>query len=116
MATNVISELKAYGCDTDAALERFLGNEGMYAKFLTRFLEDPSFAEIKPALDIGDEDSAFKSTHTLKGVAGNLGFTGLYEISADMVEKFRAGVHEAAWARYDELQQEYSKICDIIRA
>ena len=115
MAAKVIEDLKACGCDTDAALERFIGMEDMYVRFLGKFLDDPSFGEIKPHLDAGDEEAAFKSTHTLKGVAGNLGFTELFRIAADMVNRYRAGEQAAAWAHYDELEQEYNRIISIIR-
>lgn len=111
----VIDELTAYGCDTQTALERFINSEDLYVKFLGKFLSDPSFSEIKPAIDGGDNEAALKSTHTLKGVAGNLGLTKLYDIAADMVVKYRAGDPAGAAARYDELAGAYEDMCNIIR-
>lgn len=110
----VIDELKAYGCDTQTALERFINSEDLYVKFLGKFLSDPSFSEIKPFIDAGDNDGALKSTHTLKGVAGNLGLTKVYEIAADMVNKYRAGDPSGASARYDELAGAYNDMVRII--
>lgn len=112
----LIDELTAYGCDTQTALERFINSEDLYVKFLGKFLNDPSFAEIKPYMEAGDNENALKSTHTLKGVAGNLGLTKLYDIAADMVVKYRAGDPAAAEARYDELAAEYKEVCEIIKA
>lgn len=114
MAAKMIEELSAIGCDTDSAMDRFLKNEGMYIRFLVKFLDDVSFGEIKPYIDAENYEAALKSTHTLKGVGGNLGLTAVYEISADMVNNYRAGLPELAVARYGELQAAYDAVCDII--
>lgn len=111
----VIDDLTAYGCDTKTALERFINSEDLYVKFLAKFLDDTSFSEIKPFMEAGDNEGALKSTHTLKGVAGNLGLTKVYEIAADMVVKYRAGDPESAEARYDELASAYEDMINIIK-
>ncbi len=113
MAAKVIEELTAYGCDTAGAIERFVNNEAMYIKFLNKFLDDPSFSQVKPSME--DDEAFLKTTHTLKGVAGNLGFTPLYDTAAYMVERCRAGEPDEGRACYGRLEQQYNEIYNIIK-
>lgn len=116
MAEKVIDELANYGCDTGGAMERLMNSVALYTKFLGKFLDDKSFSEVKPFIDSEDYEAALKSVHTLKGVSGNLGLTPIYDISADMVNKFRAGEPEQAVAEYEKLAVKYTEICEIIKA
>lgn len=116
MADNVITALNEYGCDTQSALERFMNKEELYVRFLNKFLDDKSFAETGEQIAKQDYEAALQAVHTLKGVAGNLGFSPLYNLSADMVTKFRAGEPEEACAEYDQLGSIYKDVCEIIRA
>lgn len=116
MADRLIGDLKVYGCDVDSAMERFMNKEEMYLRFLGKFPSDPSFGQIKGFIDDMDYEGALKSVHTLKGVAGNLGLTPLYDVAADMVTKYRAQMPEAASAEYELLAKIYRELYDIITA
>ena len=73
------------GLDFDAVLSRLV-NEKLVQKFALKFLDDPSFQNLKDALDSKDVETAFRAAHTLKGVCLNLGFDRLYEVSAELTE------------------------------
>ena len=62
----------------DNVLKR-LGSEGMIKRFAVKFIDDPTFGELKNALAAGDGESAFRAAHTMKGICLNLGFDKLYE-------------------------------------
>ena len=115
MAQKVINALDGYGCDTQTALERFLGKEELYMKFIRKFLDDKSFDNLKGFIGVSDYENALKSVHTLKGVSGNLGFTALYDVASDMVTKFRAQQDRDAVAEYGKLEQIYTEIYSIIQ-
>ena len=68
------------GLDFDAVLSRLV-NEKLVQKFALKFLDDPSFQNLKDALDSKDVETAFRAAHTLKGVCLNLGFDNLYPSS-----------------------------------
>lgn len=70
-------QLKSLGVDVDSTLERFMGNEELYLKFVRKTGEDPTVGELMEALERGDYDAVYRSAHTLKGVAANLGFSYL---------------------------------------
>ena len=61
---------------------RRLYNEKLVEKFLFKFEEDPSFENLKKALEEENLEAAFRAAHTLKGVAQNMGFDNLAESSS----------------------------------
>lgn len=108
--------LKAAGVDYDGALARFMGNEGLLTRFLKKFLDDPNFLGLQSALEQGDTEAAFRAAHTLKGVAGNLSLTELYDKAAKISEVLRGGDLEGAKAILPEVQETYQKIIDAINS
>ena len=76
------------GSDYEGVLER-LGSEAIVKRFALKFLQDPSFAQLKESLAKNDGEEAFRAAHTLKGVCLNLGFDELFEVSAELTEKLR---------------------------
>lgn len=65
------------GGDYNATLSR-LPSEALVKKFILKYPGDPSFAQLKDALAAQDWELAFRASHTLKGVAQNLGMDRLY--------------------------------------
>lgn len=116
MAAQIIEALNGYGCDTATAMKRFLGNEELYLRFLDKFLEDPSFGGIAPAMQANDNEAYFESVHTLKGVAGNLSLTPVYELTCYMVDKYRADEIDESKAQYSTLEKLYNDVVAIIKA
>ena len=76
------------GLNFDAVLSRLI-NEKLVQKFALKFLDDPSFQNLKDALDSKDAETAFRAAHTLKGVCANLGFTSLFQASSALTEQLR---------------------------
>ncbi|MCM1112699.1 MAG: Hpt domain-containing protein [Muribaculum sp.] len=66
-------QLEDNGADVKGTIQRFMGNEALYLKFLMRFLDDTSYEAIRENLSNKDYPAVFNSAHTLKGVAANLG-------------------------------------------
>lgn len=90
--SELTDKLRAHGADMNGAMNRLVGDEELYAVCLGLFLEDPAFAALGAALNAGDDAAAFEAAHSLKGVAGNLGLTRLYQLSGELVEPLRAGL------------------------
>lgn len=70
-------------------LERFCGNETIYKKFLKRFLEDSTYLNLEQAWEKHDYEEIEKNAHTLKGVAGNLGLTNLFNSSNNLFQTIK---------------------------
>ena len=59
---------KAIGGNYEAVLVR-LHSEALIQRFTLKFLEDQSYLQLKQALENKNYEDAFRSAHTLKGVA-----------------------------------------------
>ncbi len=87
MDTLFFDKLKDAGVDVDTAIKRFMGKEDLYLKFLAKYQNDESAANIEKYLAEKNVEEAFKSAHTLKGVAGNL--DPIAKCASEMVELLR---------------------------
>ena len=112
--SRLIDALTELGADTGGALRRFMNNEAFYEKFLLKFREDKTFDGIAPALAAGDTEAAFMAAHTLKGIAGNLGFTALYESVCALVEFLRAGDLDGARGAYAPAEAAYRAVMELL--
>ena len=81
--------------DYDDVLARLRSPERI-TRFLHMFAKDPSYASLEDALAAGDEEAAFRASHTLKGTAGDMGLTQLASTSSAVCEALRA--HQLAAA------------------
>lgn len=102
------------GVDLNATLNRFMDNESLYEKFLTKFPEDTSFKKLKECLETGNMADAFVYAHTLKGVAGNMGFQKMSDILVPLTEELRSGETGRVGERMQQLTAQYELLCDWI--
>ena len=102
------------GLDFDAVLSRLV-NEKLVQKFALKFLDDPSFQNLKDALDSKDVETAFRAAHTLKGVCLNLGFDRLYEVSAELTETLRGHETAGTEALFAKAEEQYAALTDVLR-
>ena len=101
----------ANGMDHENTMKRFVGNQGMYLKMLDVFLADSSMGTLKAALGEGDLNGAFEAAHALKGMAGNMGLSRLYEAVCAITEPLRAGESGADYpGLFLAVQGEFEKV------
>ena len=100
----------AMGADYQNTLNRF-PNEAFIKKFVLKFLDDNSYANLKEAIE-----EAFRAAHTLKGVCLNLGFDNLYKASSAITEIFRAGELAGAEEAFEEVEKQYNITVNAIKA
>jgi signal transduction histidine kinase/DNA-binding response OmpR family regulator len=84
-------------------LQRVAGNEKLYLRLLRQFLEQQAGTaqSLSRALALGDHETAARIAHSVKGVAGNIGFQELHADAAALEKAIerRDGV-EPAQARF----------------
>ena len=97
------------GSDYEGVLGR-LGSEAIVKRFALKFLQDPSFAQLKESLAKNDGEEAFRAAHTLKGICANLGFKSLFEVSYEITEALRAGDMEQAKVMWPDVQACYARV------
>lgn len=107
-------QLKQAGVNVAGAMNRFMNNEKLYEKFLRKFPADQSYSSIFQALEANDMPEAFRAAHTLKGVAGNLGFDNLLTYVVPLTAALHQDEPEAPEDMLAGTKEEYEKICAVI--
>ena len=119
MKDEVMDILKENGADVDNSLKRFMGNRGLYEKFLLKFPEDQNMSSLRECMKNQNYGDAFKCVHTLKGVSANLGLNPIQELSSQMTELMRNKQadeidKDALEKCFHELEEIYDNFCRII--
>ncbi len=109
----LIARLKAYGADMDGAMSRFLDDEELYASCFVSFLDDPCFSALGHALETGNYTEAFDAAHTLKGVAGNMGLSPIYDSICNLVTPLRSNDYTNLQPLYAEVMAQYQSLKEI---
>ncbi len=65
--------------------------DGLIARFIVRFPDDPSAGRLFAAWDERDAAAAFEGAHALKGVCANLGLDALSAEASALCELLRPG-------------------------
>lgn len=102
-----------------AALKTRLPSDSLIKRFITRFLDDSSYAELCDALQKGRRAEAFRAAHTLKGVCANLAFDQLGTSVSVLTELLRpegASVPDDALFIWNEVKLDYESTVKAIRA
>lgn len=115
MDAGLYHDLAECETDLDGALDRFCGDEALYAECLQDFLDDTTMAELDDALAAQAWDDAFTAAHAIKGLAGNMGFIPLFHASAEMVTLIRSGRVRDIGASYLEVRRCYVRLIKVIR-
>ena len=103
------------GGDYDDVVRRLMG-EKLVRKFLLKFLDDKSYADLERTLSEGDYKEAFRAAHTLKGVAANLAFTELMERVSELTEQLRPCTEPADEVLYQKVVESYDLTIQAIEA
>lgn len=111
---DLLEELSNEGVDIIGGLQRLGGKADFYTKMLLRV---PSLIMEKPItteLIQSDFALAVENAHALKGVAGNLSVTPLYESYSKIVTLLRENNSVAASAELEKILPVQQRILSII--
>lgn len=119
MKEEALDILKENGADVENSLKRFMGNRGLYEKFLLKFPTDQNMSSLRECMKNQNYEEAFKCVHTLKGVSANLGLDPIQNLSSQMTELMRGKQadeidKDALGKCFEELEESYTKFCRII--
>lgn len=78
----------AVGGDYQSTLRRLMVPE-IVETFAVRYAQDATVDRLHRALEAGDAELAFRTVHSLRGLAQNLGFPRLYQAAAVLTEALR---------------------------
>lgn len=106
--------LRQAGIDYDTALARFVGKRAIYEKYLLKFLEDTHTQDAMKAYEQQNFEELLEQTHALKGVAGTLGMTDLYDVAAEIVQDLRCDNREGLGEKMARMLVEQKRLSEII--
>ena len=101
-----------------AAVQQRLPTQSLIKRFITKFLDDGSFAQLCGAMQAGQRQEAFRAAHTLKGVCANLGFDRLCGSASRLTELLRPVgdvIPAEAQALLAEVKRDYDATVAAIR-
>ena len=105
----------AVGGDYDATLNR-IPKESMVLRFVKKYADDKTYAQLTEAVGKQDWETAFRASHTLKGVALNLGLGSLAHASSQMTEALlgQDSMPESVQPLYVAVQKEHTAVCSAL--
>jgi len=105
------------GIDLAAALERLGGHSALLSRLLSLFVQDfgASLQHIQHAMDDGDLLRAAQLVHKIKGAAGNLSATELYETASALENRLLAQTAELPQL-LDNFARAFNVVLDSARA
>lgn len=103
------------GGNYDEVLSRLL-KEDRIIKYLSMFVSDETFKNLKDAMAAEDYQQAFLSVHSLKSITGNMSFTALSEQVFALTEELRGGKDiDSAKIRFETLDMLYENTVSSIK-
>lgn len=108
-------QLRNAGVNVSTGINRFMNNETLYTKFLSKFPMDNTFNNLKEQLAKKNIQEAFLAAHSLKGICGNLELSSLTDIINPMTDKLKSGQINGIDEMMENLEKHYSEICSIIK-
>ncbi|MBO4913674.1 MAG: Hpt domain-containing protein [Oscillospiraceae bacterium] len=86
-----IQELYAAIGGSYESAKRVMQLDKLISKFIIKFADDASFAQLRDGWSARDEQAAFDGAHALKGVCANLGLDDMSAAASELAEEFRPG-------------------------
>jgi PAS domain S-box-containing protein len=104
------------GIDTAAGVARLGGNVGSYLRLLDKFVDNQADAvnQIRKEHEAGNHEEAIRAAHTLKGVSGSIGATGLQEVAQELETTLKEGEHGSLQALCAQAEKELARVVGLI--
>ena len=104
------------GIDIPTGLKRVAGNRKLYRSLLLKFSKSQSdvVKKIRGALAADDRETAHRLAHTVKGVAGNVGASDLFEAAVAVDSAFKDEDRAAVESGLPRLEEELRRVLTSI--
>lgn len=102
--------MKENGIDVERTIARLANNEALFIKFFKKFFEETSLDELRKNIEDKQYEEAANSTHTFKGVTGNLGILAMYELLSKMLSDMRNEKYDELESDFETLDKEFNRL------
>lgn len=106
---SLFDELKELGVDVDGGLKRINGNEKLYTRLLGTFVKTIKGQAVQADFDLSELDGVKEKAHAIKGTAGNMSITPVYDAYTEIMNLLRAD-------QIDEAREQIRKILPVQEA
>lgn len=110
----LLDELRNLGVNIDEGADRLMGNVSLYERMLVKFGEMMKKSPVSPDFDLNDYADVIEAAHAVKGAAGNLSITPVYEAYSEVVSLLRAGQPKKAKEILEKVQPVQKDILECI--
>ena len=111
-----INDIEEYGADTAKGISRCMNNEGLYIRLVKMLADDANFSKLSDSIDKGDLSTAFEAAHALKGSAGNLAITPIFEPICEITELLRARTETDYSALLNTITEKRNELLNLCEA
>lgn len=112
----LLEEMQALGADVKEGMGRVMDDQSLYEMMLGMFVDEVEKDVISvDDFDKEDLEELTKRVHTLKGVAGNLSITPLFDGYMQALTQLRAGDAKGAKETFAAMLPTQEKVLDCIK-
>ncbi len=103
------------GIDIKGGIRRVAGDGLLYVDLLNKYVDQFSDTEreLRKELALEDKKEAIYRVHTLRGVAGNLGVTAVYELASQLEEQLTKSQKVSA---FDKMVKEHQRFLALVQS
>lgn len=112
---SLFDELRTLGVDVDGGLKRINNNEKLYTRLLGSFVKSIDSQYVPADFDEANVTEQIEKAHAIKGTAGNLSITPVYEAYTKVVDLLRSGQIEEARPILEEVLPVQTDIVSCIK-
>lgn len=109
--SNNFEKFEKHGIDYKDGVERFMGNEELYIKYLKLFQTDGNYDQFMKHISEKQYDRAKTHLHALKGLCANLSMSSLFSICEEIEEKLE---DSSQGVDIKPLAKAYNKINNLV--
>ena len=112
IATTELKIPEFIGINVQEGLQRVAGNKRLYRSILLQFRESAVkiVSDLRAVLNEDDFEAATHLAHTLKGVAGNIGASGVQEVANTLESDLKQGKVSDLESGFKDLERQVSKV------
>lgn len=111
---DLMQELKNLGVNPDEGVQRMGGNASLYEKMLVKLKDMIKNSPVRMDFDCNDYADITEAAHAIKGAAGNLAVTPIYEFYSEFVNLLRKQQPEEAKKILEKMLPVQDAIIDCI--
>lgn len=111
---DLLEELESLGVNVNEGVERLMGNKALYTKMLGMFAKMMRTSAVNPDFNSDNCNDMIETTHAIKGAAGNLSITPVYEAYSEIVSLLRAHKPEQAKEKIKKILPLQTEIVNCI--